>query len=206
MSEWKWYHKSKYKTMGDIPEVSYRKLTAATFLILGIVCMLVFGALQVQWSFDKGVPVKQEYLTYINAADELHDPVVIIQTLERALVGIENLGLKPTDSGAAWSWDVNYHHTVAFNINQTETVIAYAENFIEWNKQSYSGTVVENVNDVYYLKLAHLENIVGNLATNTIEVAYCFDHNLFWTVYTISGIMLGLALAVIAVALATISD
>ncbi len=188
MSEkWKWYHKKKpYRvTEDDTPEVSYQKLTAATFLILGIVCTLGSLVLCAQWSWNKGVPVKQEYTNYLNAAAEMYDPVLIVQTLERALVGIENLGLKPTDSGAAFSWDVNYHHSIAFNIDQIKTAIEYGNTVVEWREQSYHGTVVENVNDVYTEKMIHLKQVAKDPDTINIATAYCFNNKpeLFWFVY-----------------------
>ena len=147
--------------------------------------MLGSAVLMVQWELNKGVPVKQEYYNYLNAAPEMYDPVLIIQTLERALQGIENLGLDPPDNGAAFSWDVNYHHTVQFNIDQINSAIDLGNNIIQWKEMSYQGTVVENVNDVYYEKVLNLRRKVDEVDSINISYAYCFNNKpgLFWFVY-----------------------
>lgn len=200
MPEHRWYHKGKgrYHTDTNPVELSRPKLLYGILLILGVLCVVASVVTDMRWGLNASVPMEQEYTNYLNAAHELYDPLLIVQTLERALQGIENLGLRPTDSGAIFSWNVNYYHTVEFNIDQINSVIAYGYNVIEWKEQSYyNNTIIENVNDVYNEKVVHLRDLANNPNTHNIKVAYCFNNKPehFWYPYTGCTLAVGLIVA-----------
>ena len=195
MAERKWYHSPQRRWEDrDVPEVSYRRLTAVTFLILGAVCLLWSGMLWKEYAFGVSIPIKQEVLTYENAAYYMYDPLVIVQTLNRTLQGIENLGLEPEDNAALFVWDQNYRHTVGYTIDQINSIIDYGYTVIEWKEQSYhNNTVIENVNDVYAAKVTKLRELSNDADTNVIEVAYCFKYGYniypYGALYTLFGLL-----------------
>lgn len=178
-----WWHKDPYRCADSSkPQVSYTRLACVAILILGCLCLVVAASLDVRWATSVGVPVKREYSNYIDSTPHVYDPSTTIEILQKALQGIESLGLEPTDSGAIFSWFVNYKNSIQYNIDQINSVIDYANNVIAWRDQSYyNNTFIENVNDVYSEKLGHLNSIADNPDKGNIRIAYAFSigYNLY---------------------------
>lgn len=202
--EKKWYHKkSAYdKEKGEYThKTDYWKVASITTLVPAIILMALSLILLINWTTNIGVPVRREFTNYITSADNMYDPHVIIQTLEQAIQGIEDLGLEPTDNAAIFPWNKNYKHTPQFSIDQITSVIAYADSFIEWKESSYNTTVIEVAADVYDEKTHHLRAIVDDIDTRTIATAYCLKTpGCLWYAYGPALFMTGL-FALLAAAL-----
>ncbi len=202
--ERKWYQKKYAYTQNEegvrIYKTNYWNVTSVSILIPSILLVALSFILLIGWATNVGAPVRREFGNYINSAEDMYDPHLVIRALEQATEGIENLGLQPTDNAAIFSWDKNYRHTPQFTIDQIASVIAFADNFIEWKEQSYSTGVIEVAADVYNEKMYHLRDIADNINTNTIATAYCLNTpGLFWyahmfTLFTVGGAMFMVAL------------
>ncbi|GAG55913.1 unnamed protein product [marine sediment metagenome] len=196
-NERKWYH-SEYHYDRDengvrLYRTNYWKVAAAVTLIPAIILMAVSLGLIIGWNTNVGTPFRREVSNYVNSADEMYDPHLVIQILNRSIKGIENLGLKPTDNAAAFPWNRNYRHTPQFSIDQITSVIAYADNFIEWKEQSYGTGVIEVAADVYDKKMGHLREITANIDTTSVAMAYCLNTlGCFWYAYDWTLFFIGL--------------
>ena len=194
--ERKWYQK-KYEYERDengdrVYVPNYWKIASVAALIPGLVLILVSLGLTAGWTVDVGVPVQREYINYIHAAKDMYDPHMVVQTLEQAIQGIEDLGLKPTDNAAIFPWDKNYEHTPQFSIDQITSVIDYAHNFIEWKEQSYDTGVIEVAADVYDEKMSHLRTITGYIDHYTVAYAYCLNTpGALWYAYDFPLLVIG---------------
>jgi len=177
--ERKWYHKKyDYERDNDgarIYKTNYWKVASAVTLSLGSILMALSICLMIGWTVNVGVPVRREFINYIRSAEDMYDPHVVIQTLEQAIEGVEDLGLEPTDNAAIFPWDKNYKHTPQWSIDQIMSVIDYADNFIEWKEQSYRTGVIEVAADVYDEKMSHLRKITSYLDSSTVAYAYCLN-------------------------------
>lgn len=194
--ERKWYHKEygyERKEGVRIYKTNYWTVASAATFIPAIILIAISLCLGIVWTVNVGVPVRREFSNYINSADDMYDPHVVIQTLEQAIEGIEDLGLKPTDNAAIFPWNKNYKHTPQFSIDQITSVIDYADNFIEWKEQSYSTGVIEVAADVYDAKMSHLRKIASNLGTETVATAYCLKTpGCLWYAYAFKLFTIGL--------------
>ncbi|GAG96529.1 unnamed protein product, partial [marine sediment metagenome] len=187
-NERKWYQKQYDYDRDENGVYTYKTncwiIAAVVTLIPAIILMTVSLGLITSWNVNVGVPVRREFSNYINSASNMYDPHSVIQTLERSIQGIENLGLEATDNAAAFSWNVNYRYTPQFAIDQITSVIDYADNFIEWKEKSYETGVIEVAADVYDKKMSHLRQITANIDTNTVAMAYCLNTpGCFWYAY-----------------------
>ena len=195
-NEKKWYHKSgpTYDREKDehIYSTNYWNVASAATFIPGIILLVLSLILMINWTVNIGVPVRREFSNYINSADDMYDPHLVIQNLERSIQGIGNLGLKPTDNAAIFSWGKNYKHTPQYSIDQITSVIDYANNFIEWKEQSYNTTVIEVAADVYDEKMSHLRDITDDIDTDTVATAYCLKTpGCLWYVYDATLFVIG---------------
>ncbi len=196
--ERKWYQKKYAYELDEnrdrVYETNYWKIASVAALIPSLVLIFISLGLMVSWTVDVGVPVRREYTNYIHAAVDMYDPHMVVQTLEQALQGIEDLGLEPTDNAAIFSWDKNYRHTPQFSIDQITSVIDYANNFIEWKEQSYDTGVIEVAADVYDAKMSHLRTITHNLGHHsTVAYAYCLNTpGILWYAYDWTLLLIGL--------------
>ncbi len=196
-NEKKWYQKKYAYELDEnndrIYETNYWKIASAATLIPSLVLILVSICLMVGWAVNVGVPVRREYVNYIHAARDMYDPHMVVQTLEQAIQGIEDLGLEPTDNAAIFPWDRNYKHTPQFSIDQITSVIDYAHNFIEWKEQSYDTGVIEVAADVYDEKMSHLRKITSYIDHNTVASAYCLNTpGILWYAYDFTLFGIGL--------------
>jgi len=198
MSERKWYQK-KYDYDRDIEtrvntyKTNYWIIAAVVTLIPALILLTVSLGLIIGWNTNIGLPFRREVSNYVNSAENMYDPHLVIQNLDRSIQGIENLGLKPTDNAAAFNWNRNYRHTPQFSIDQITSVIAYADNFIEWKERSYSTGVIEVADDVYDEKMGHLRQVTANIDTNTVAMAYCLNTpGCFWYAYDWTLFLIGL--------------
>ncbi len=202
--ERKWYHKEYHYDRDEndvrIYKTNYWKIAFVATLIPAIMLMTVSLGLITSWNTNVGAPFRREFGNYINSASAMYDPHLVIQTLNRSIQGIENLGLESTDNAAAFSWNRNYRHTPQFAIDQITSVIAYADNFIEWKQRSYSTGVIEVAADVYDKKMGHLREITANIDTTPVAMAYCLNtpgclwHAYDWTLFFIGLLVLLAAL------------
>jgi len=195
-NERKWYHKSgsTYDREKDeyIYSTNYWNVASAATFIPGIILLVLSLILMINWTVNIGVPVRREFSNYINSADDMYDPHLVIRNLERSIQGIENLGLKPTDNAAIFSWGKNYRHTPQYSIDQITSVIDYANNFIEWKEQSYNTTVIEVAADVYDEKMSHLRDITDDIDTDTVATAYCLKTpGCLWHAYDATLFVIG---------------
>ena len=172
----KWYQK-KYDYDRDENGVytyktNYWVIAAVVTLIPALLLLTVSLGLIIGWNTNVGAPFRREVSNYVNSAENMYDPHLVIQNLDRSIQGIENLGLTSTDNAAAFTWNRNYRHTPQFSIDQITSVIAYADNFIEWKQRSYSTGVIEVAADVYDEKMGHLRQITANIDANTDAQGY----------------------------------
>ncbi len=205
--ERKWYQKEYvYERDEDGNRVyktnNYWKIASVATLIPSLVLIFVSLCLMASWAVDVGVPVRREYVNYIHAAYDMYDPHVVVQMLEEAIQGIEDLGLEPTDNAAIFPWNKNYKHTPQWSIDQITSVIDYADSFIEWKEQSYDTGVIEVAADVYDAKMSHLRTITYNIEhDSTVAFAYCLNTpGILWYAYDFTLFVIGL-LALLAAAL-----
>ena len=110
-NERKWYH-DKYHYDRDengepVYKTNYKRIASAAILIPGIVLAFMGLYLMIGWTTSVGVPVHREYSNYIDSAEDMYDPHLVIQALEQAIQGIEDLGLEPTDNAALFRWNRN---------------------------------------------------------------------------------------------------
>ncbi len=203
-TERKWYQK-KYTYERDengdrVYETNYWKIAYIVVLIPSLVLIFISIGLMVSWTVDVGVPVRREYTNYMHSAYDMYDPHMVVQTLEQALQGIEDLGLKPTDNAAIFPWDKNYKHTPQFSIDQITSVIDYANNFIEWKEQSYDTGVIEVAADVYDAKMSHLRKITYNTEHHsTVVFAYCLNTpGILWYAYDLTLFAIGILVLLVA--------
>ncbi len=203
--ERKWYQK-KYAYKRDenndrVYETNYWKIASVAILVPSLVLIFISLGLMASWTVDVGVPVRREYTNYIHAAEDMYDPHMVVQMLEQAIQGIEDLGLEPTDNAAIFPWDKNYRHTPQFSIDQITSVIDYADNFIEWKEQSYDTGVIEVAADVYDEKMSHLRLITHNLGhDSTVAYAYCLNTSgILWYAYDFTLFSLSLLVLLVGV-------
>lgn len=211
-NEKKWYHKSSStydkETDTHTYPTDYWKIASITTLTLSAFLIFISLVLAINWTTNIGVPIRREFTNYINSADDMYDPHTIIQALDRALRGIDNLNIKPTDNAAIFSWNKNYRHTPQFTIDQITSVIDYADTLIEWQQQSYyNTTVIEVAADVYDEKLSHLRDITDDIDASTIGFAYCLKTpGCLWHVYNLTLFMTGMFTLLAALMFAVISS
>ncbi len=206
-NEKKWYQKQYAYERGEngdrVYETNYWKIASVAALIPGLILFFISLGLMAGWTVNVGVPVRREYVNYIHAAYDMYDPHRVVQTLEQAIQGIEDLGLEPTDNAAIFPWDKNYKHTPQFSIDQITSVIDYANNFIEWKEQSYDTGVIEVAADVYDEKMSHLRTITYNIEHHS-TVAYAYSLNTpgaLWYAYDFVLLVIGLVAIIVAVLL-----
>ncbi len=210
-NERKWYqnryHHDRDENGGRIYKTNYWKIASVTTLVPAIILIAVSLGLVIGWMVNVGVPFRREYSNYINSATDMYDPHIIVQTLEQAIQGIEDLGLEPTDNAALFPWDRNYKHTPQFSIDQITSVIDYADSFIEWKESSYNTTVIEVAADVYDAKMSHLRKVTSYIDTSTVAMAYCLNTSgCLWYAYDVTLLGIGIAACLVAAIFGIISS
>ncbi len=209
--ERKWYQK-KYSYDRDddgnrIYRTNYWKIASITTLVPAVILIAISLGLMIGWMTNVGTPFRREFGNYINSATDMYDPHIIVQTLEQAIQGIEDLGLEPTDNAALFPWDRNYKHTPQFSIDQITSVIDYADSFIEWKESSYNTTIIEVAADVYDAKMSHLRKVTSYIDTSTVAYAYCLNTpGCLWYAYDLVLFMVGMITFLAGMVLGMISS
>lgn len=178
------------------------KMSVMGIVILVIILIIggMFGYVNATREFDK------EVHGHVIAAYWSNTPELMIDELNAAVNGTENLGLRPDMYGKWFSWDRTPDNSVDYWLNHFKSVINRTEAVMEWRDGAYkNGTSVESLSDVYEQKMDNLRNFlkVGGWSDETFRKAYYVEYHPLWYWFpafaAISGITISILIMVILV-------
>lgn len=158
----------------------------ATFLLAAVVILAIVIPMLLEMSYDisDGRYFQSTYGMHINRATFYSDAGMIKESLNQALVGIEELGLEPDDSyRILWFTDTGFSK-VGTMIEHIDSVILSCEQVITWLEDMHGPSTTKEIGtDIYNVKVQNLQQMSSAILSREyrVERAWLIKHKPLWT-------------------------
>ena len=177
------------------------KVACLLFAVAVLCFVLIPTLMRMTYDITDGRHFQSTYGVHIHRAQEYSDASMIRDSLELALDGIKNLGLKSTDSyRILWFTDTKFSR-VRTEILEIESVILATEQVIDWLEDMHGPSTTKEIGtDIYNVKLENINRMVDRIDVHEyrIERAWIINARRNWMMYYWLP-WLGLAIAIPAI-------
>ncbi len=156
-------------------------------LLFAVVVLAFVIPMVINWTY--AITDKRDYIstysTHIYRAASLNDAQMIKDNLALALGGIQQLGLKPSDSYRVLWFTGTEYSRVQTQIMYIESVMLASDEVISWlNDMHGASTTKEIGTDIYNVKLKNVQSMVIELHEGQyrIERAWLIKHKRGWLI------------------------
>lgn len=150
-----------------------------------IICPLLIGIMIISGAMGPGYTFQYEVHGHMENAYYADTPDLMIEELEMAKQGMEDLGLTQDMYGAYWPWGKTPDMRMDYQYKHIDAILERAQAIWDWYNTTYLGeniTTTEHLGDVYEEKMANVRMFIQDegWSDDIAHEAYFVNYHLFY--------------------------